>query len=872
MDDDELLVESFEPAQYWNEAFPLGSGHLGAMVYGGVKSELVQFNEDTLWSGGPTDWNNPGALESLPVVRELVMEGKYAEATTEATKMLGPDPQVYQPLGDLKLEFDDSHDTYDKESYHRELDLDTAMTYVNYTIGDVTYLRQAFTSYPHQVFAMRIAGSESGSVSFSLTMDSQLMVAKQVVGSKYVVLKGQCPSDGNQAQVEGPTRSSTKQGMIFVAVLQVEIFGDTGSLEVVNDQTLRVHQADWAVLYVSASSSFDGPFKDPSVSAKEPEALAFSTLENLRGLSFDDVLAAHLADYQPLFQRVSLRLGNHRCIDGDEQGNSDSGVQMSVSENVENGNKDLGSWEFVIPTEIMESKNVEDATRASDEMDREVSKRKPWKDRIATKDRILNFKGDEDPGLVVLLFQFGRYLLIASSRPNTFVSNLQGVWNNSLHPAWRACPTLNINLEMNYWLAETCNLAECHLPLFDFLEQLAVTGAATAKVNYGLEGWVCHHNADIWAQSAPVTRDPVWALFPMSGAWICLHLWEHYTFSQDEEFLRNRAYPLFRGCAEFFVNWLVEDGKGHLVTNPSTSPEHYFIAPDGQRASVSYGSTMDMAILLNLFNAVVSAAKILGQDGTELVSKVKSAVGRLLPPKIGSDGRLLEWVEEFEDPEETHRHMSHLFGLYPGHTITPQSTPELCVAATQSILKRGEIGPGWSVAWKTALWARLWNSDHSYSMVKRMFSLISSDEKEERFDGGGLYSNLFSAHPPFQIDGNFGFTAAVAEMLFQSDESNLYVLPALPLRKWRDGLVAGLRGRGAVTVGFRWIGGILQEITVQVEKSFSATRMLHYKTKVVTLPKSASGPQLYTYDGDLNLMRSRSLDSSDDGAGLCTIL
>lgn len=284
---------------------------------------------------------------------------------------------------------------------------------------------------------MRIAGSESGSVSFSLTMDSQLMVAKQVVGSKYVVLKGQCPSDGNQAQVEGPTRSSTKQGMIFVAVLQVEIFGDTGSLEVVNDQTLRVHQADWAVLYVSASSSFDGPFKDPSVSAKEPEALAFSTLENLRGLSFDDVLAAHLADYQPLFQRVSLRLGNHRCIDGDEQGNSDSGVQMSVSENVENGNKDLGSWEFVIPTEIMESKNVEDATRASDEMDREVSKRKPWKDRIATKDRILNFKGDEDPGLVVLLFQFGRYLLIASSRPNTFVSNLQGVWNNSLHPAWR---------------------------------------------------------------------------------------------------------------------------------------------------------------------------------------------------------------------------------------------------------------------------------------------------------------------------------------------------------------------------------------------------------------------------------------------------
>ncbi|KAG0557430.1 hypothetical protein KC19_11G129500 [Ceratodon purpureus] len=828
--DDELLVESFEPAVNWNEALPLGSGRLGAMVFGGVKSELVQLNEDTLWSGGPRDWNNPKCLETLPTVRKLVMDGKYAEATSEATKMLGPDPQVYQPLGDLKLEFDESHDTYDKESYHRQLDLDTAMTDVNYTIGDVSYLRQAFTSYPHQVFAMRIAGSASGSVSFSVTMDSQLMVGKEVVGSKYITMKGQCPSDGNAAQVESSSKSSANQGMEFVAVLQVEVFGGTGKLHIDN-QTLRVHQADYVVLYVAASSSFDGPFKDPSLSDKEPTSLAFSTLEKIKGLSYDDLLTAHLADYQPLFQRVSLRLGNHRCIEGDEQewdqgmvmkreganqGNADFGVQMDNSENVDSGDKDLSSWEHIVPAEIVDSKRVETEIRASGGMDEGASLHKPWKERISTKDRILNYKEDEDPGLVVLLFQFGRYLLIASSRPNTFVANLQGVWNNQLHPAWRACPTLNINLEMNYWPAETCNLAECHLPLFDFLEQLAVTGAATAKVNYGLEGWVCHHNADIWAQSAPVTRDPVWALFPMSGAWICLHLWEHYTFSQDEEFLRKRAYPLFKGCATFFVDWLVEDGKGHLVTNPSTSPEHYFIAPDGQRASVSYGSTMDMAILKNLFNAVISAAKILGEDETELVSKVKASVERLLPPRTGSDGRLLEWVEEFQDPEDTHRHMSHLFGLYPGHSITPQSTPELCDAATKSILKRGEIGPGWSVAWKTALWARLWNSDHAYSMVKRMFNLISADEKEERFDGGGLYSNLFSAHPPFQIDGNFGFTAAVAEMLFQSDETNLYVLPALPLKQWRDGLVTGLRGRGAVTVGIRWIGGKLQEVTVQV--------------------------------------------------------
>lgn len=298
---------------------------------------------------------------------------------------------------------------------------------------------------------MRIAGSASGSVSFSVTMDSQLMVGKEVVGSKYIAMKGQCPSDGNEAQVEGPTNSSAKQGMEFVAVLQVEVFGGTGKLYIDN-QTLRVHQADYAVLYVAASSSFDGPFKDPSLTDKEPTSLAFSTLEKIKGLSFDDLLTAHLADYQPLFQRVSLRLGNHRCIEGHEQDweqgmvmkreevnqdNADFGVQMDISENVESGDKDLTSWEYIIPAEIMESKSVETETRASDAIDEEASLHKPWKGRISTKDRILNYKEDEDPGLVVLLFQFGRYLLIASSRPNTFVSNLQGVWNNQLHPAWR---------------------------------------------------------------------------------------------------------------------------------------------------------------------------------------------------------------------------------------------------------------------------------------------------------------------------------------------------------------------------------------------------------------------------------------------------
>ncbi|CAK9208432.1 unnamed protein product, partial [Sphagnum troendelagicum] len=784
-EDEEPVVRFFEPAQHWPEALPVGSGRLGAMVFGGVESELVQLNEDTLWSGGPSDWNNPRARELLPQVRELVWAGKFAEATALSRQMVGPDTQVYQPLGDLKLDFGEAHRAYDTASYERQLDLSTATTILNYTIDDTAYLRQTFASYPHQIIAMRVAASKEASISFSAKLDSQLLQEARTVGHHQIVLTGQCPGGRNGGRVlEGTTtttvtsggsddngsgllQTTAAKGMLFAAILEVKVVGASVKVEATDDHTISVRDADWAELYIAASSSFRGPFKDASsAQEEEPIELASATLRKIQGLSFDELFAAHLADYQPLFYRVSLRIGNNR----DTVSETDAVVHFQGQLKLD-----------------------------------------PKKKRHSTKDRVLLFADNEDPALVVLLFQFGRYLLIASSRPGTFVSNLQGVWNNQLYPAWRCCPTLNINLEMNYWHAETCNLPECHQPLFDLIADLSVTGATTAKVNYGLGGWVSHHNADIWAQTAPVAGDPVWALWPMSGAWLCLHLWEHYMFSLDKEFLRNQAFPLLKGCADFFLDWLVEDGNGNLVTNPSTSPEHHFIAPDGREASVSYGSTMDMAILHDLFSAIISAATVLGGIEKELVNKLQSAIDRLLPPKIGSDGCLMEWVKEFKDPEIKHRHMSHLFGVYPGHSLTPQTTPELCKAAANSIIKRGEIGPGWSMAWKTALWARLWNSAHAYSMVKHMFHLIEASETHELFDGGGVYANLFNAHPPFQIDGNFGFTAAIAEMLFQSDEHNLYVLPALPARQWRDGFVTGLRGRGAITVGIRWIGGNLEE-------------------------------------------------------------
>ncbi|CAK9867021.1 unnamed protein product [Sphagnum jensenii] len=847
-EDEEPVVRFFEPAQHWPEALPVGSGRLGAMVFGGVESELVQLNEDTLWSGGPSDWNNPRARELLPQVRELVWAGKFAEATALSRQMVGPDTQVYQPLGDLKLDFGEAHRAYDTASYERQLDLSTATTILNYTIDDTAYLRQTFASYPHQIIAMRVAASKEASISFSAKLDSQLLQEARTVGHHQIVLTGQCPGGRNGGRVlEGTTTTTVTtggsddngsgllqttgaKGMLFAAILEVKVVGASVKVEATDDHTISVRDADWAELYIAASSSFRGPFKDASsAQEEEPIDLASATLRKIQGLSFDELFAAHLADYQPLFYRVSLRIGNNR----DTVSETDAVVHFQGQLKLD-----------------------------------------PKKKRHSTRDRVLMFADNEDPALVVLLFQFGRYLLIASSRPGTFVSNLQGVWNNQLYPAWRCCPTLNINLEMNYWHAETCNLPECHQPLFDLIADLSVTGATTAKVNYGLGGWVSHHNADIWAQTAPVAGDPVWALWPMSGAWLCLHLWEHYMFSLDKEFLRNQAFPLLKGCADFFLDWLVEDGNGNLVTNPSTSPEHHFIAPDGREASVSYGSTMDMAILHDLFSAIISAATVLGGIEKELVNKLQSAIDRLLPPKIGSDGCLMEWVKEFKDPEIKHRHMSHLFGVYPGHSLTPQTTPELCKAAANSMIKRGEIGPGWSMAWKTALWARLWNSAHAYSMVKRMFHLIEASETHELFDGGGVYANLFNAHPPFQIDGNFGFTAAIAEMLFQSDEHNLYVLPALPARQWRDGFVTGLRGRGAITVGIRWIGGNLEEVDIQVEKGFLDSRKLHYKDKVVELPKTTAGPMYYEFDGDLNLRKTTVLGNpiAGNNSHRCVVL
>ncbi len=749
------------PAEDWmQEALPIGNGYLGAMFFGGIEEERIQFNEESLWAGGKGEWdeynggNRPNAHKYLPEVRKLLDQGKYkkahALARKELTGIIKENKEgewagfgAYQSFGDLYILTKQEGEV---SNYSRQLDLGNSLGKVSYTAGAVNHKRTYFASYPKRALVLHFENDAKEGVDYEVKLTS-------LHKKKTIHL------DGNELVMRGTLENN---GMEY----ESRIFFDAGNAKMsFEDGAVKISSAQSVKLYLTAATDYLNEY--PVYKGRDFEGLNRETISAIASDNYHHILKEHITDYQTLFNRVML---------------------------------DLGSTEAA---------------------------------KFPTDKRLSDYQsGTADHDLEALFFQYGRYLLISSSRPGTMPANLQGKWNHVNNPPWACDYHANINIQMIYWPAEVTNLAEVHEPLIEYIDRLRPPGRQTAKDFFNARGWIVNTMNNTFGFTAPGWNFP-WGFFPGGAAWYSQHVWLHYEYSPDEDYLQNKAYPILKEASLFWLDYLTEDENGHLVSSPSYSPEH---------GGISTGAYMDIEMAWDLFNNTIKALEILKIEES-FKQELIQAKEKLLPLKIGKWGQLQEWKEDLDDPENKHRHLSHLFALHPGNQISISKTPELAEAARTSLIARGNEGTGWSISWKVNFWARLQDSENAYSMIRRALKL-ASNKGQNMVDGGGVYSNLFSTHPPFQLDGNMGLTAGIAEMLLQSHAGVIDLLPALP-ETWKNGEVKGLKARGGLEVNISWLNGKLNE--AQIKSSNPGKYTIKYQDKVKEVSFSAGESRTFHF-------------------------